>query len=174
MQINLGIQFDKLLKFNRNFWLQVGSWVVNTIRADAGQGVFQTDEPYKKTYSKQYAALKSNRMKPPLKNGKPGKTLKEYEGVSITSNNTAFVDMTLTGKTLQGLAIKKADDKGVLVSYQPRDLWKIVGNQKPGLNRRLVGLNKKNQTELEKQIGQFIEKNIKQTFTGKVTIDIKI
>lgn len=174
MQINLGIQFDKVLKFNRNFWVMVGSWVANTIRADAKVGVFQTDEAWKKTYSKQYAQLKRNRMKPPLKNGKPGKTLKTYEGVSITSDNTSFVDMTLTGQTLRDLKIKKADDKGVTVGFEPRDIWKIVGNQKPGLNRRLVGLNQKNQDELQTKISKYIETNIKQAFTGKVTINIKL
>lgn len=180
MDINFNINFDRIVKFSRAFWIKVGSLVVRKIREDAGQGVFQTDEPYKRTYSKRYAELKANRMKAQTgknSNGKPiQKRSKDLEGVSITSTNTAFVDMTLTGQTLRGLHVVEGSvtEKGVSVAYHPRDVMKIVGNQKPGLNRRLVGLNKANADHIRDMLIEEIEKGIKQDFVGKVTIDIKI
>jgi len=108
MNINFGINFDGILKFNKGFWVKVGSWAVNQIRSDAQQGIFQTDEPVKTTYSKQYAELKANRMQTQGKDvkgkSKPEK-VKSLKGVSIVSSNTSFVDMTLTGQTLRGLKI---------------------------------------------------------------------
>ena len=177
MNINFGINFDGILNFNKSFWVKVGSWAVNQIRSDAQQGIFQTDEPVKTTYSKQYAELKANRMQTQGKNAK-GKTKPEkvssLKGVSIVSTNTTFVDMTLTGQTLRGLKITETTPNGVQVAFNIRDLWKIVGNQKPGLNRRLVGLNKKNMNKLAEMTDNEIRQMIGKNWTGKTTINIQM
>ena len=177
MNINFGINFDGILKFNKGFWVKVGSWAVNQIRSDAQQGIFQTDEPVKTTYSKQYAELKANRMQTQGKDvkgkSKPEK-VKSLKGVSIVSSNTSFVDMTLTGQTLRGLKITETTPNGVQVSFNIRDLWKIVGNQKPGLNRRIVGLNKKNREALIKIEDNQVSQAIKKDFVGKTTININL
>ena len=182
MNINFGINFDGILKFNKSFWVKVGSWAVNQIRSDAQQGIFQTDEPVKKTYSKDYAELKENRMQTKVGTIKSGKNkgkakfekIKQFKGVSIVSTNTSFVDMTVTGQTLRGLKITETMPNGVQVAFNIRDLWKIVGNQKPGLNRRLVGLNKKNMNKLAEMTDNEIRQMIGKNWTGKTTINIQM
>ena len=182
MNINFGINFDGILKFNKSFWVKVGSWAVNQIRSDAQQGIFQTDEPVKKTYSKDYAELKENRMQTKVGTIKSGKNkgkakfekIKQFKGVSIVSTNTSFVDMTLTGDTLNSLEISAILPNGVQVAYKPRNIWKIVGNQRPGLNRRIVGLNKKNREALIKIVENQVSQAIKKDFVGKTTINIQM
>jgi len=182
VNINFGINFDGIIKFNKSFWVKVGSWAVNQIRADAQQGIFQTDEPVKKTYSLDYAELKEQRMQKKvgtIKSGKnKGKTkfekIKQYKGVSIVSTNTSFVDMTLTGQTLRGLKITETMPNGVQVSFNIRDLWKIVGNQKPGLNRRLVGLNKKNMKRLQELFINEVATQVAKNFVGKTVLNFKL
>jgi len=177
VNINFGINFDGLLRFKREFWVLIGEWVSNTIRADARKGIYQTDEPVKTTYSPQYAKLKANGMQEQTTNAK-GKTksekVKSLKGVSIVSRNTSFVDMTLTGDTLNSLEISAILPNGVQVAYKPRNIWKIVGNQRPGLNRRIVGLNKKNREALIKIVENQVSQAIKKDFVGKTTININL
>lgn len=198
MDINFNINFDRLVKFSTSFWIKVGSFVVRRIREDAGRGVFQTDEPVKKTYSKDYAELKERRFRAKTKNryknlyggesgkkilervkianGRKGERLEQYKGVSIVSTNTSFVDMTATGQTLRGLHVVEGSvtEKGVSVAFHPRDIDKIVGNQKPGLNRRLVGLNKRNVTKIQEMIITDIQDKVAKEIVGRTTINIKI
>jgi hypothetical protein len=177
MNINFGINFDGLLRFKKEFWVLIGEWVSNTIRADARKGIYQTDEPVKTTYSPQYAKLKANGMQEQTTNAK-GKTksekVKSLQGVSIVSRNTSFVDMTLTGQTLRGLKITETFPNGVQVSFNIRDLWKIVGNQKPGLNRRLVGLNNKNMKRLQELFINEVATQVGKNFVGKTVLNFKL
>ena len=177
MNINFGINFDGLLRFKREFWVLIGEWVSNTIRADARKGIYQTDEPVKTTYSPQYAKLKANGMQEQTTNAK-GKTksekVKSLKGVSIVSTNTSFVDMTVTGQTLRGLKITETMPNGVQVSFNIRDLWKIVGNQKPGLNRRLVGLNNKNMKRLQELFINEVATQVAKNFVGKTVLNFKL
>ena len=179
---SFNFRIDEAIKFSNTFWKSVGSWIVNKIRADAGQGVFQTDQPHKKTYSKDYADLKENRMKKAVGTIQSGKNkgkvkrekMEQYKGVSIASTNTSFVDMTLTGQTLRGLHVKDSTVSSVTLSFRPEDVKKIVGNQRPGLNRRLVGLNRKNQEHVHKLVKAEIARQLKKSIAGKTTINIKL
>ena len=177
MNINFGINFDGLLRFKKEFWVLIGEWVSNTIRADARKGIYQTDEPVKTTYSKQYAKLKANGMQEQTTNAKgkiKSEKVKSLQGVSIVSRNTSFVDMTLTGDTLNSLEISAILPNGVQVAYKPRNIWKIVGNQRPGLNRRIVGLNKKNQNELMNIVDNQVSQAVGKNWTGKTVIEIRM
>ena len=179
---NFNFRIDEAIKFPVAFWKSVGSWIVNKIRADAGQGVFQTDQPHKKTYSKDYADIKENRMKKAVGTIQSGKNkgkvkrekMEQYKGVSIASTNTSFVDMTLTGQTLRGLHVKDSTVSSVTLSFRPEDVKKIVGNQRPGLNRRLVGLNRKNQEHVHKLVKAEIARQLKKSIAGKTTININL
>ena len=82
--------------------------------------------------------------------------------------------MTLTGDTLNSLEISAILPNGVQVAYKPRNIWKIVGNQRPGLNRRIVGLNKKNREALIKIVENQVSQAIKKDFVGKTTININL
>jgi len=195
MNINFNINFDRIVRFTQRFWIKVGSELVKRIRADAGQGKFQTDEPVKTTYSLGYARLKERRFKHTTKrryavnqggmeygkkdvfrkkNGRKGERYEAYKGVSIASTNTSFVDMTVTGQTLRGLHVKESSNKNVLLSYQEKDAMKIIGNQERGLNRRLVGLNRKNQKVVEEMIIDAIQEAIIKEVVGKTTININM
>jgi len=195
LNINFGINFDGILKFNKSFWVKVGSWAVNQIRSDAQQGIFQTDEPVKKTYSTEYAQLKERRFTHNTKrryvvneggmeygskdvfrkkDGRKGERYEQFKGVSIVSTNTSFVDMTVTGQTLRGLKITETTPNGVQVSFNIRDLWKIVGNQKPGLNRRLVGLNNKNMKRLQELFINEVATQVAKNFVGKTVLNFKL
>jgi len=175
MNINLNINFDRILKFSKALWVKVGSEVISLIREDAKMGIFQTDDPVKTTYSKEYAELKANDFRTKPANGKgKGERIKQYRGVSIASTNTSFVDMTASGQTLRGLHIIATTDKGVTLSYQAKDIDKIVKNQEPRLNRRLVGLRKRNKNHITKMIEDEIDRAIKSNFVGKTTININM
>ena len=196
MNINFNINFDRIVRFTQRFWIKVGSELVKRIRADAGQGKFQTDEPVKTTYSLGYARLKERRFKHATKrryiveqgdgmsytqksmlrkrDGRKGERYSAYKGVSIASTNTSFVDMTVTGQTLRGLHVKESSNKNVLLSYQAKDAMKIIGNQERGLNRRLVGLNRKNQKVVEEMIIDAIQEAIIKEVVGKTTININM
>jgi len=195
MNINFNINFDRIVRFSQRFWIKVGSELVKRIRADAGQGKFQTDEPHKATYSPGYARLKERRFKHATKrryavnqggmeygqkevfrkkNGRKGERYSAYKGVSIVSTNTSFVDMTVTGQTLRGLHVKESSNKNVLLSYQTKDAAKIIGNQERGLNRRLVGLNRKNQKVVEEMIISAIQEAVVKEIVGKTTININM
>ncbi len=182
MAYNFNFNFDGIIKFPVAFWKGLGSWIVNTIRKEAGQGIFQTDEAHKKTYSKAYAELKENDFRPKQINAsKSGNTsnkkadrLKQYQGVSIASRNTSFVDMTATGRTMRGLAVKEAFSEGVTVAFKPEDAMKIIGNQRPGLNRRLVGLHKRNREKVRDMVITQIQTALVKQVVGKTTININI
>lgn len=172
---NFNFRIDEAIKFPVAFWKSVGSWIVNKIRADAGQGVFQTDQPHKKTYSTAYARLKERGFrKLPTGKKKQGDRIASYQGVSVASTNTSFVDMTATGQTLRGLHVKDSTVSSVTLSFRPEDVKKIVGNQRPGLNRRLVGLNRKNQEHVHKLVKAEIARQLKKSIAGKTTINIKL
>jgi len=182
MAYNFNINFDSIIRLPANFWKGLGSWIVNTIRKEAGQGIFQTDEAHKKTYSKAYAELKENDFRPKQINAsKSGNTsnkkadrLKQYQGVSIASRNTSFVDMTASGRTLRGLHVKDVFPNGVTLSFKPEDAMKIAGNQRPGLNRRLVGLRQKNREKVRDAIVEGINSELNKNRGQKTVININI
>ena len=97
------------------------------------------------SYSKQYAKYKANNMR----RFTDGKRLKKYKGVSIVSNKTNKVNMTLTGDMANSLKLKTKEVTGAggsfVMSYKndKETIGKVIGNQE--LGRDVVGLNDKNQ-----------------------------
>ena len=203
MNINFGINFDGILKFNKSFWVKVGSWAIKEIRADAKAGIFQTDEWWDAYYTNSYRDLKNNdfRYKTTkryeresddlsysaglgttkggrnvyrVKDGKAGQRIKQYEGVSIVNKDGSKVTMIVTGQTLQGLKITATLNNGVQIAYNVRDINKILGNQKPGLNRRLVGLNNKNMKRLQELFINEVATQVAKNFVGKTVLNFKL
>ena len=101
-----------------------------------------------------------------------GQKLKAYKGVAIVSNNTAFVDMTLTGKTLRGLKPKEAKDFSVILAFNPEDTQKVLGNRDNGYN--LVGLNDKNIRIVKNEIVKKFEQNIKRDLLKTLKIEVRV
>ena len=99
---NIVFNLDKAVKFTKPFWNKVGQWIVNKIRADAGQGVFQTDDPWKKTYSPDYADLKEHKMSQITGYTKKGKAKRfKKRSSSIPLYSSPFI---VTGKSTSMLS----------------------------------------------------------------------
>jgi hypothetical protein len=91
---------------------------------------------------------------------------------SVISNETSFVNMTLTGKMAEGLHIESAKDNEVVMSYLPKDAGKILGNQ--ALGRNVVGLNKNNIDIVGDMIFQEMSKNIDEWAREDINITVKV
>jgi len=160
----------KLFKF-------LAKWTADKIKEDALQGIFQNNvqnsqlrEPYK-SYKANWMQRKTvgAKKKPAKYTAKnpsgTGKRLKAYAGVSIKSNESRFSNMYLTGQTLDSITQSIINAGGVntgfILSFNPRDTGKILGNRdKHG--RDLVNIREKNldfiQAEIEKELGHSIDK----------------
>lgn len=100
-----------------------------------------------------------------------GKRLKAYYGKSISSNETSFVNMELTGKLKKGLRPKKADKFSVTMGFDESDRGKIIGNQRYG--RELIGLNDQNIYRVKLRIIRKLGLDLARAFANK-KIEIKI
>ncbi|MBW7889567.1 MAG: hypothetical protein LC115_08185 [Bacteroidia bacterium] len=166
-----------VLSIPKRFWIKLGQWIINTVRRETQQGIMQTDEPWKATYSQKYKELKANNFRVPgkTKKGKPTMVrMAQYRGVSIASTNTAYVDMTATGQTLRGFQIVETTENSVVLSYAAADIWKIIGNQKPGLNRRIVGLRAANRDAVTDMFVEMVTDETIKKIVGKKEIRIKL
>lgn len=98
--------------------------------------------------------------------------LSGYSGKPISSNNTAFVDMTLTGRLKRSLRVVTADRNSVTCGYlnENNAAGKIEGNAK--LGRVILGLSPENVTKVKEFIKEIMQRKI-QGFNQTINIDIK-
>lgn len=177
------------------FWkkeaLKIKKWIITDARA----GIFQNGRGLKSYISETYKKYKANNMRRFTKGGKlkeidpsqdypgkrlygtkqdakKGKRIAGLAGVPIKSTNTDYVDMTLTGKLLEGLHAESVDDSGVTMSYNEVDRGKIEGNRK--YDREIVGLNEENIEKLRNDIIEQYSKNMSEVFGGDIIIDVKL
>ena len=163
----MNLNIAKITKFTQSFWKQLGVFVAKWIRADAEKGIFQNDKRNDYYRSKGYKAYKLRDMRTA-----DGKRLKSYFGKRISSNETSFVNMTLTGDLLRYLAPKTATDDSVSVAFRMQDYWKVKGNERFG--RLLLGLREENKQKVAKMIGAEIAENIKKNLTKRIEGEINI
>jgi hypothetical protein len=180
---------------DQSFFRRLGQYMINRIREDMSKGISQNPDGSMRdnTYSKGYAKYKRNGMKrytfkkgnktikgSKVKINKRGlnennnKNLKQYNGQSISSRETSFVNLELTGKLKQGLKIKETTDDSVTLSYRQEDIGKILGAE--SLGRSIVGLNDKNKELAVEMIKQELSKKgyKKFGFELKVNVNLKI
>lgn len=186
------ITLDKIFSRLQSKWKRIGQLAIQWIREDARDGMFQNGvgDTYR---SEQYKKYKRNDMrryttgagqifsdksgyffgttyfrnkKAKTRKGKTyttGERLSEYKGVSISSRETSFVNMILTGELFRGLKVRSIDNSGVTIGYESKDAGKILGNQKYG--RQIVGLRdeniKKVKDELVKGLSEELKKELK-------------
>ena len=157
------------LKLTPTFWKKLGSYIAKWVREDFKNGVFQNDMQKLPYLSRQYTDYKSRRMA--LKT-QPGKRLRSYYAQSIQSNQTSYVDMTLTGKLKDSLRPVKSDSRSVTMSYSPADKnpEKIAGNRIYG--REVVGLNDKNRDKVFDRILKEIDENLLSWAREEIKINI--
>ena len=178
-------------------WKQVGAYANSLIQNDMVAGKFQNNESGLHYKSKEYVQYKKIGMQRLTKDTKKGRKsvfqktgignglsdnfrkkigksgrLKAYAGKPISSTNTSYVDMTLTGTLKKSLHVVRAWLQGVECGYRPDDhaAGKIEGNRK--LGREILGLSDENQEKVKAFIQQLIEKRV-QGFNQKINIDVK-
>lgn len=153
-----------------SFWRKVGQLAIQWIREDAKSGKMQTTDgnsrkPY---YSRQYAKYKANDMRK-----LDGKRLSSGYATSITSNQTSYVDMTLTGRMFRGLHVVpgSATSTGVTLGYRSEDAGKVIGNRDK-YGRDVANLNKENREKVKQMIVQQFDENIRKTLKD-ITINVR-
>lgn len=163
VKITLDKIFDKL----QSRWKRIGQLAIQWIRKDAQEsGIFQNDS--KDSYrSPQYRKYKANNMR----RFTDGKRLKTSYATSISSNETSFVNMTLTGQLFRGLKVREINKFGVTVGYDPKDAGKIIGNEKYG--RQIVGLRKENIAKVKEELLQGLSEEIKKELKD-ININIQL
>jgi hypothetical protein len=157
---------------------EVGLKEKELIRRDSLKGISQdaTGSKFGAYKSEQYKRYKAEwmrhrtTMKGQKRSHNKGTLLKGVS--SVISNETAFVNMTLTGKMAEGLHIESVKENEVIMSYLPRDAGKIIGNQV--LGRDVVGLNKANVEIVGDMIFQEMSKNIDDWCRSDINIIVNI
>ncbi len=153
-----------MLNFDRKKLLLLGYYAIKLIRNDMKKGIFQNDTKNHK-YSKTYAKYKKNDMRK-FGRGKDkkgrGERLKQYKGVSITSHETKFVNLILTGSLMRNITAQDLNN-GVRINFAGKDTGKILGAQE--LDRDIVQLREENQEKVtklaEKLFANDVENGIK-------------
>lgn len=74
----------------------------------------------------------NNKSKVKKKKQSVNPRLKAYKGLTIESNETSFVNMTVTGRALKGLHVSSATTNNAVLSYKQRDVMKVIGNKNRG------------------------------------------
>jgi|GEM_PF-2956404 len=185
----------RIFYLGSNWWKKEGQKIRGWIISDAKNGIFQNGRGLKSYISEQYKRYKENGMRRFTRGGalkdfdpsfdypgkrlygskrgtKRGEKISGLKGVSVKSTNTSFVDMTLTGRLLEGLHVESANDSGVTMSYNEEDRGKIEGNR--GLDREVVGLNEENIEKLRQDVIQEFQKNMSEVFSKDININVKL
>lgn len=157
---------------------EIGLKEKEIIRRDSLKGISQDTTgskfgAYKSASYKKYKAewmRHRTTMNGPKRKHNKGTLLKGVS--SVISNETAFVNMTLTGKMAEGLHIESVKENEVVMSYLSKDAGKIIGNQ--ALGREVVGLNKDNIEIVGDMIFKEMSKNIDDWAREDINITIKV
>ena len=145
------------------------------IRDDALKGISQglvatkfgsyTSEAYKK-YKANYMKRFTDRT------GAKGTKLKAYQGQAVVSNETGFVNETLTGAMFRDMFVEEAIDNSVTISYAAKDAGKVLGAQ--DRDRIIVDLNQANRDKAVDEIFKIVSKNVDDWAKEDISITIKI
>lgn len=186
-------------KLGTKFWKELGGKIPGWIKDDALKGLMQDNRQKLRYKSETYKKYKANNMrrfgrdtgynmegilgkqffktgtKAANRNKKTGFTtgerLKDYRGVSIESNQTQFVDLTVTGRMINSLKVKQAGVDGVVMGFGMDQAGKVLGNKMHGYN--VVGLNDKNRRLVKLAVVQEMKKRGME-LPKKVVINIGV
>lgn len=178
-----------VLLLTADFWKKLGVGSNNCIKfwikEDASKGIMQNNTSGYQ-YSEQYAKYKANDMRRFTvdyikKNGKTGRKPGEGKRLGSStgkigyatgslSNETAFVNMRLTGATLDGLDAKTSDENSVTMAFNSADTQKLLGCRELGYD--IIGLNTENTEKARQRIIEAYKKNVGK-MPKKVTIYVR-
>ena len=192
---------DKINILTPQDWRDIGTFANKLIQNDFGEGKFQNNRSNLQYLSQQYKKYKANNMrrltkggelkyfdpsqdyrgrryygsKKALKKGKKGFTsgdrINGYYQQPIESTNTAFVDMTLTGRLKKSLIVKENLPNGIRSGYSTSDdnPGKIEGNRKYG--REVLGLSDENQDKVKDYMIGLMKNHVKE-FNQSISIKV--
>jgi hypothetical protein len=146
------------------FWKDLGQKVVQWIREDASKGHFQNDT------SDHYRSLSYKNYKKNDMRKKDGKRLNKYYATSITSNETSFVNLTLTGALLKGLKVITQNAYSVTLGWisSRETIGKLLGAER--YKRELRGLNEKNIIKAKELLAKQFNENVSKLSNININI----
>jgi len=170
-------------KIPKFLWDKARVKVLSMIKKDASEGIFQNGKRNfkystkgsgvgwrtikvkgnsKRVFIDSYGNMKRRGMEIPGYG-----RIKKYEGVRINRSKSGWVDMSLTGETLNRITTKSIKD-GFKLVFARGDI--VEGNAKRGYV--LADLRDENYKVIEKMIGTQLDRNIRKYTTKSETFKI--
>lgn len=187
---------DKINILTPQDWRKIGTFANKLIQNDFAEGKFQNNKSNLQYLSQQYKKQKANGMRRVTRGGVlkdfdpshdypgkrlygkkkrvaegKGKRLSGFYGQPIESTNTAFVDMTLSGRLKKSLHVKENLPNGIRSGYNLTDNnpGKIEGNRKYG--REVLGLSDENQEKVKDYMIGLMKNHVKE-FNQSISIKV--
>ena len=169
-------------------WRKVGAYANSLIQNDMTAGKFQNGKSNLQYINQQYkkykaAGFKHLKYKQSIANPETGGLIKSKKvagkrkqklfgmhGKAIESTNTAFVDMTLTGKLKKSLEIIRNIPNGIECGFTRENAVKIIqGNNR--YSRQVVGLSEENVEKVKVFIDNLVFEKL--NIHREINIDVK-
>ena len=192
---------DNILDLTPDFWLKVGDKIHDWVSDDADKGIMQDNTSMHQYTSPEYVRYKKNNMrrftkgkgqtfsdkegyffgqthfKSPKVTAKykgrsygAGDRLKGYEA-GVLSNQTSFVNMRLTSKTLNSLKGKNPTTNSITMHFDGTPAGILTGNRDRGYD--IIGLRGENIGKIKKRILAEFMKNSKTDIPPTIIIEVK-
>ena len=178
----------EIVNFKRKMWENIADNLIVKIVKRARVSMKNYKNEKFAALSKQYAKYKKNNMRTFTdKNWKGGPkdelgfrpkgTRLIGVGSGSISSNVGKANMTLTGETLDNLAIRSSDDNGAIIGWngiaaeRVKDLYETKNFQIVGLKGKQV-VSKSEEKYIVSEVEKTIAKNIKKYEKNTVTINL--
>ena len=177
---------DNILDLTTQFWDEVGDKIHDWVGDDADKGTMQDNTSNHHYTSPQYVKYKKNDMRrltidKGKKKGKKvttqykgreygaGKRLKGYETGGL-SNQTSFVNMRLTSKTLNSLKPKSSTKVSVTMHFDQTPAGILTGNRDRGYD--IIGLNTINREKVRQRLIKAFGDNLRKAGNPPIIIEV--
>ncbi len=148
------IEFEKAVEFEVSDMQYIGEQSKVAIEFDAKKGIMQDDTAGHSYRSYNYVINKSKNKYP-----------------RQISNQTSFVDMTLTGDMWDRMTIESTNNS-TTIKFSDLDRHKVIRNREWG--RDLVGLNTKNKEMVVDLLNDIIVSNIEEKVNQDISMEMSI
>jgi Pyruvate/2-oxoacid:ferredoxin oxidoreductase gamma subunit len=149
------IDFEKAVEFDDFFFNYIGRHIMHEIPLDSSKGLMQNDKSGLQYRNKRYVREKGKGIASPRQ----------------ISNQTAFVNMILTGDMFRNMTVTPTD-KSVEIAYNERDTNKILNALDYGYD--ITTLNQKNLDWVATEIAERISDNIVKQVNKDIEIKLDI
>jgi len=163
---------EKIFKLDANEWNTIGQLAIKLERQDIRRGIMQDGQSNLHYKSETYKKYKANDMRKFGRGEKRkgrGERLKQYKGLSISSKETGFVNLTLTGRMLNDM-YQRVVSNGVEIHFASKDAGKVLGAEEQG--RKILTLRDENLDKIEDELVKIFNKNVSKLKEKKLHISI--